>query len=117
MLLARQRPPEHQDVLLGPVLHVVNPAQALLHPEVPPFGLGHEMSLGDQLGQVLGQHHVAVLVLIIVILVTVVDFLVGHGGKTTCRTFVTKFLGHLNCQLSSMEKFTSKNKLMKLQIF
>ena len=88
MLLARQRPPEHQNVLLRPVLHIVNPAQALLHPEVPPLCLRHEVSLGDQFGQVLGQHHVAVLVRIIIILVTVIDFLVGHGGKTTCRKIV-----------------------------
>jgi len=83
LLLGRQRPPEHQDVGLRLVQHVVDPAQALLHPEVPPLGLGHEVSLGDQLGQVLWQLNVAVLVHIIRILVTVVDVLVRHGGKTT----------------------------------
>lgn len=37
--------------------HVVNPALTLLDPEVPPFGLRHEVGLGNQLGNVFGQHH------------------------------------------------------------
>lgn len=38
--------------------HVVDPALALLHPQVPPLGLRQEVGLGHQLRDVLGQHHV-----------------------------------------------------------
>ena len=58
--------------------HVVNPSEALLDPEVPPLGLGHEVGLGDELGEVLGQHHVPVLVLVVSVLVTVVNIFLGH---------------------------------------
>ena len=58
--------------------HVVNPPEALLDPEVPPLGLGHEVGLGDELGQVLGQHHVTVLELVVRVLVTVVNVFLGH---------------------------------------
>ncbi len=51
---------------------------ALLHAQVPPLCLAHEVGLGHQLGQVLGQHHVAVLELVVVVLVGVVDVLVRH---------------------------------------
>lgn len=38
--------------------HVVDPALALLHPQVPPLRLRQQVGLGHQLGDVLGQHHV-----------------------------------------------------------
>ena len=58
--------------------HVVNPPEALLDPEVPPLGLGHEVGLGDELGEVLGQHHVPVLELVVSVLVAVVNIFLGH---------------------------------------
>ena len=58
--------------------HVVNPSETLLDPEVPPLGLGHEVGLGDELGEVLGQHHVSILVLVVSVLVTVVNIFLGH---------------------------------------
>ena len=61
------------------VQHVVDPSQALLHTNVPPLNLGHQVGLGDQLGQVLWEHHVPVLELLVSVLVTVVNVLVRHG--------------------------------------
>ncbi len=63
------------------VSHVVDPAHALLNAQVPPLGLAHEVCPGHQLGQFLGQHHVSVLVLVVVVLVRVVNVLIGHGEK------------------------------------
>ena len=54
--------------------------KTLLNPEVAPLSFGHEVGLGDELGQVLGQHDVAVLELVVSVLVTVVDIFLGHGG-------------------------------------
>ena len=54
--------------------------ETLLYPEVAPLRFGHEVSLGHQLGQVLRQHDVAVLELVVSVLVTVVDILLRHGG-------------------------------------
>ena len=73
-----ERPPEEQDVGLGLVGHVVDPALALLDPEVPPLGLGHQVGLGHEFGNVLGQDHVPVLELVVVVLVRVEDVLVRH---------------------------------------
>ena len=55
--------------------------QALLNSEVSPLSLRHQVSLGDQLGQVLGQHDVAVLVLVVCVLVAVVDLLLRHDDS------------------------------------
>ena len=41
---------EEKDVGLWLVQHVVDPAQALLHTQVPPLGFRHEVRLGHQLG-------------------------------------------------------------------
>ena len=73
-----QLSPEEKNVRLGLVKHVVHPAQTLLDPEVPPLGLGHEVGLGDELGEVLGQHHVTVLVLVVRVLVAVVNVFLRH---------------------------------------
>jgi len=70
-------PPEEEDVGLGLVGHVVDPALALLDPEVPPLGLRHQVGLGHEFGNVLGQDHVPVLELVVVVLVRVEDVLVG----------------------------------------
>ena len=52
--------------------------KALLNSQVAPLRLRHEVSLGDELGQVLGQHHVAVLKLVVSVLVTVVNIFLRH---------------------------------------
>ena len=69
---------EEQNVGLWLVQHVVDPPQALLHAKVPPLSLRHEVGLGDQLGEVLGEHDVPVLVLLVSVLITVVNVLVRH---------------------------------------
>lgn len=38
--------------------HVMDPALALLDAQVAPLRFGHQMSLGDQLGDVFGKHDV-----------------------------------------------------------
>ena len=50
---------KEQDVRLGSMDHVVDPALALLNPEAAPLRLAHQLSLGHHLGQVLGQHDVS----------------------------------------------------------
>ena len=57
----------------------MHPAQALLDAQVPPLRLGHEVRLRHELGEVLGEHHVAVLELVVSVLVAVVDVLLRHG--------------------------------------
>ena len=74
-----QGSPEEQDVGLGLVGHVVDPALALLDPERPPLRLGHEVRPRHHLRQVFRQHHVPVLVLVVEVLVRVVDVFVGHS--------------------------------------
>ena len=78
VLICWQLPPEEQDMWFWLMQHVVDPSQALLHAKVPPLSLSHQVGLGDQLGHVLGQHDVPVLVLLISILVTVINILVRH---------------------------------------
>ena len=69
---------------LGKVHAVVDPPDALLHPEVPPLGLRHEVVSRNQLRQLLRQDDVAVLEVLVLVLVRVVDLvldvLVGHGS-------------------------------------
>ena len=77
--LLGEGPPEQQDVLLRPVEHVVHPAQALLDAQVPPLRLGHQVRLRHELGEVPGEHHVAVLELVVSVLVAVVDVLLRHS--------------------------------------
>ena len=55
----RDLSPEEEDVRLGSVHHVVDPAGRLLHAQVAPLRLGHQVSLGHQLRNVWGQHHVS----------------------------------------------------------
>ena len=74
----RQGPPEEEDVGLGLVGHIVDPALALLNPKRPPLRLRHEVRPRHHLRQVFRQHHVPVLVLVVEVLVRVVDVLVGH---------------------------------------
>lgn len=71
---------EEEDMGLGLVRHVMNPSLALLDSHVSPLGLGHEMRLGNKLGEILGEHDVPVLELVVVVLVAVVDVLARHGG-------------------------------------
>jgi hypothetical protein len=52
---------------------------ALLNSQLSPFGLGHQVVLGNKLGQVLRQHDVTILELLVDILVRVVDVLRGHS--------------------------------------
>ena len=76
-------PSEEQNVRLRLVEHVVDPALALLNSQLPPLLLGHEVGLGDEFGEVLGQHDVPVLELVIEVLVGVVDLLAGHPRNKT----------------------------------
>ena len=61
---------------------VVDPPDALLHPEVPPLGLRHEVVSRHQLRQLLRQDDVTVLEVLVLVLVRVMDLvlnvLVGH---------------------------------------
>jgi len=59
--------------------HVVHPAWRLLDSDVPPLGLCHEVILGHQLGNVVGQDHMSVLVLLICVFVRVGDLVLRHG--------------------------------------
>ena len=62
------------------------PSDALLHPEVPPLGLRHEVRPRHRLGERLRQDHVAVLVVAIDVLVRVHDAVAaaaGHLGGVT----------------------------------
>lgn len=54
-LCVRDRTSEQQNMRLGHVLHVVDPAARLLHANRPPLLLGHQV-LGQQSNQLLGQH-------------------------------------------------------------
>lgn len=54
--LLGQRPSEQQDVRFWFVDHIMDPSLTLLHAKVPPFRFRHQMGLGDELGDVLGQH-------------------------------------------------------------
>jgi len=69
---------EEENVRLWLVQHVMNPTQALLNTKIAPLRLRHKVGLGDELGQVLWQHHVTVLVLVISVLVTIVDVVFWH---------------------------------------
>ena len=76
--------PEEENMRLREVHAVVDPPDALLHPEVPPLGLRHEVVSRNQLRQLLRQDDVAVLEVLVLVLVRVVDLvldvLVGHGS-------------------------------------
>lgn len=61
----------------------MDPALALLDTQVSPLRFGHEMGLGDQFGNVFGQHDVPVLELLVVVLVQIVDLLVLHDREAT----------------------------------
>ena len=55
--LLGDRATEEEDVRLWVVQHVVDPAQALLHTQVPPLVFGHEpLGHGQQLGNILANH-------------------------------------------------------------
>ena len=49
--------------------HIVDPSLTLLNAELPPFRFRHQMGFRDQLGYVLGQHDMPVLVVLIEVLV------------------------------------------------
>ena len=76
--------PEEENMRLREVHAVVDPPDALLHPEVPPLGLRHEVIPRHQLRQLLRQDDVTVLEVLVLVLVRVVDLvldvLVGHDS-------------------------------------
>lgn len=55
--------------------------KALLNSQVAPLNFSHQVGLGDELGQVLGQHDMTVLELVVSVLVTVVNIFLRHGGS------------------------------------
>jgi len=85
---ALHRPTKEQNVRLGLVDHVVNPALRLLHAEGSPFLLRHQVSLGHEFDQIFGQHHMPVLKRIVVILVGIIKILRRHYAAV----FVVDFL-------------------------
>ena len=56
---------------------VVNPPDALLHPEVPPLCLCHEVISRHQLRQLLRQDDVTILEILVFILVRVMDLVLN----------------------------------------
>ena len=91
-----QRPPEKQDVRLRIMRHIMHPTLALLHTQVSPFCLWHQVCFGHHFGQVFGQHHVAIFEFFIRVLVRVVDVLFGHFEGPIWRSWKLKLRGKVN---------------------
>jgi len=64
---------EEKDVRLGAVDHVVLPAHGLLHTQLAPLPFVHQAAARDELAELLGEDHVAVLGLRVVVLLAVED--------------------------------------------
>ena len=75
---------EEENVGLWLVNHVVLPPHGLLHAQLAPLVLVHQAVPGNQLREVLGQDHVAVLELVVIVLVAVQN-LVLHLGDELLR--------------------------------
>jgi len=73
---------EKQNVGLRSVEHVVDPTRTLLHSQVAPLGLGHQMSVGHLVGNVLGQLHVPILKVIVCVLLRVPNVIHWHCLRT-----------------------------------
>eukprot|EP00211_Chloroparvula_japonica_P012908 CAMPEP_0119119860 /NCGR_PEP_ID=MMETSP1310-20130426/1167_1 /TAXON_ID=464262 /ORGANISM="Genus nov. species nov., Strain RCC2339" /LENGTH=122 /DNA_ID=CAMNT_0007109315 /DNA_START=49 /DNA_END=413 /DNA_ORIENTATION=+ len=73
VLLVVQGAPEEHDVRLRPVDGVVHPAPGLLHAQRAPLGLRQQPPFRHELGDVLRQHHMPVLVGVVVVLLAVLD--------------------------------------------
>lgn len=82
--LAGLRALEEQHVRLRLVDHVVHPPLRLLNAELAPLRLMHESGAGDELGEVLGQNDVPVLVCVVVVLVAVEDLALQLFDDTHC---------------------------------
>lgn len=68
---------------------IMNPPTALLHPQRSPLRLAHESTLWNLLGDLRGQHHVTILVHVVVVALTVLNPVRSHvcrcGGRRNAR--------------------------------
>lgn len=81
LLALRQRSTEQQDVGFRLVDHVMNPAVTLLHADVSPFRLGHQVRLGHAGGDLLRQDDVPILERLVEVFVAVVDVVGRHDDN------------------------------------
>ena len=65
---------EEEDVGFGGVVGVMDPARTHRHPDTPPLVFGQEFLSGHFGCHCLGQNHMSILVLIVVVLLRVVNF-------------------------------------------
>ena len=82
-------PPVQEYMRLWPMNGIMNPPTALLHPQRSPLRLAHESTLWNLLGDLRGQHHVTILVHVVVVALTVLNPVRSHvcrcGGRRNAR--------------------------------
>ena len=83
-------PSKKKDLGLGGVEHEMNPTNTLLHTEVSPFGLSHEMIPWDQLSKISREGHMSILILIVFITFTISDSFDRHSNFNFILTNLLK---------------------------